>query len=39
MPHNDWREFEHTNYDYQKAWDKINNILIDHNIYVNDLID
>ena len=37
--HNGWREFKHTDYDYQKAWDKINSILEQHNINVDDLID
>ena len=36
--HNGWRDFKHTNYDYQKAWDKIHDILSEHNIDVDDLI-
>lgn len=36
--HNGWREFKHTDYDYEKAWDKIRDIISEHNIDVNDLI-
>jgi hypothetical protein len=35
--HNGWREFEDTDYDYEKSWDKIKVILADHNIDVDDL--
>jgi len=37
--HNGWREFKHTDYDYQKAWDKIIDIISEHNIDVDDLIE
>jgi hypothetical protein len=37
--HNGWREFKHSDYDYQKAWDKIHEILTDHNIDIDDLIE
>jgi hypothetical protein len=37
--HNGWREFKHTDYDYQKAWDKIREIIYEHNIDVDDLIE
>jgi len=37
--HNGWREFKHTDYDYQKAWDKIRDIISEHNIDVDDLIE
>lgn len=37
--HNGWREFKHTDYDYEKAWDKIKDIIAEHNIDVDDLIE
>jgi len=37
--HNGWRDFKHTDYDYQKAWDKINDLLEEHNINVDELIE
>lgn len=37
LVHNGWREFKHTDYDYQKAWDKINSLLSDHHINIDDL--
>lgn len=39
LVHNAWREFKHTDYDYQKAWGKINELLEEHNINIDDLID
>ena len=36
---NGWREFKHTDYDYEKAWDKIRDIISEHNIDVDDLIE
>lgn len=36
---NGWREFKHTDYDYEKAWDKIRDIISEHNINVDDLIE
>ena len=39
LVHNGWREFKHTDYDYPKAWDKINSLLREHNIDIDDLID
>ena len=35
--HNGWREFKHTDYDYEKAWGKIRKIVEEHNIDVDDL--
>ena len=35
--HNGWREFKHTDYDYEKAWSKINKIIEEHNIDIDDL--
>ena len=37
LVHNGWREFKHTDYDYTKAWDKINALLKEHNIDIDDL--
>jgi len=36
---NGWREFKDTDYDYHRAWDKINEIVEEHGINVNELID
>lgn len=37
LVHNGWRDFKGTNYDYHKAWDKINDLLDRYNININDL--
>ena len=37
LVHNGWREFKYTDYDYQKAWDKIRELLEEHNINIDDL--
>jgi hypothetical protein len=37
--HNGWREFKHSDYDYKKAWDKIRDIISEHNIDIDDLIE
>ena len=37
LVHNGWREFKHTDYDYQKAWDVIHRLLEEHSININDL--
>ena len=37
--HNGWREFKHTDYDYEKAWDKIRDIISEYNINIDDLAD
>lgn len=37
LVHNGWREFKHTNYEYEKAWDKINSLLEEYNIDIDDL--
>ena len=39
LVHNGWREFEGTDYDYNKSWDKIAQLLEKHNINIDDLID
>lgn len=37
LVHNGWRDFKHTDYDYQKAWDKIHELLDEHGINIDDL--
>ena len=37
LVHNGWRDFKHTDYDYQPAWDKIHSLLEEYNIDVDDL--
>lgn len=37
LVHNGWRDFKHTDYDYQKSWDKINSLLEEYNINPDDL--
>lgn len=39
LVHNGWREFKHTDYDYQKSWDKIHQLLDDYNIDIDDLVE
>jgi hypothetical protein len=38
LVHNGWREFKHTDYDYEKAWGKIHDLLEEHNIDIDDLV-
>ena len=38
LVHNGWREFKHTDYDYEKAWNKIHQLLKDYHIDIDDLI-
>jgi hypothetical protein len=37
LVHNGWREFKHTDYDYDKAWKKIWELLDEHGIVPDDL--
>ena len=37
LVHNGWREFKHTDYDYERAWTKIYDLLEEHHIDINDL--
>jgi hypothetical protein len=37
LVHNGWRDFKHTDYEWEKAWDKINSLLLEHGIDVDDL--
>ena len=39
LVNNGWRDFKHTDYDYQKSWGKIHELLDEYNIDVDDLID
>ncbi len=39
LVHNGWREFKHTDYDYEKAWTKIFELMSDYKIDIDDLID
>jgi hypothetical protein len=32
-----WRGFKHTDYNYEKAWDKINELLDEYNINIDEL--
>ena len=36
LVHNGWRDFKHSDYDYEPAWDKINELLEFYNINPND---
>ena len=38
LVHNGWREFKHTDYDYHIAWEKINTLLDEHNINIDEII-
>lgn len=37
LVHNGWREFKETDYEYEKAWDKIRKLLEEYNIDIDDL--
>lgn len=37
LVHNGWREFKHTDYDYEKSWEKINELLSVYGIDVEDM--
>ena len=39
LVNNGWRDFKHTDYDYGKAWNKINELLTEFSIDIDDLID
>lgn len=36
--HNGWREFKDTDVDYQIVWEKIDKIMKENNVDINDLI-
>ena len=35
---NGWRDFKHTDYDYRPAWEKINKLLEEYHIDVDELM-
>jgi len=37
LVHNGWRDFKHTDYDYETAWKKINELLDEHNIIIDEI--
>lgn len=37
LVHNGWREFKYTDYEYEKAWEKINELLEEHDINIDEL--
>jgi hypothetical protein len=37
--HNGWREFKDTDVDYQRVWEKIDEIMAENNINIDDLIE
>lgn len=39
LKHNAWRSFKNTDYDYQIAWNRINELLEEYKIDIDDLID
>lgn len=39
LVYNAWRGFKHTDYDYEKAWDKINELLDEYDINIDELWD
>jgi hypothetical protein len=38
LVHNGWRDFKHTDYDYEKAWGKIHELLDEYSINIDDLM-
>lgn len=39
LVHNGWRDFKHTDYDYQKSWDKIHELLTEYGIDIDSLVE
>lgn len=39
LRHNGWRRFKNSDYDYEKAWEVINELLNQYNINIDDLIE
>jgi len=37
LVNNGWREFKDTDYDYEPAWEKINKLLEEHGIDIEDI--
>jgi len=38
LKHNAWREYKETDYEYEIAWEKINQLLQEYNIDIDDLV-
>jgi hypothetical protein len=38
LVHNGWRDFKHTDYDYEPAWEKIHELLKDHGLDADELM-
>ena len=38
LVHNAWRDFKETDFEYEKAWDKIHELLEEYKINIDDLI-
>ena len=39
LVHNGWRDFKHTDYNFQKSWDKIYDLLREFDINIDDLVE
>lgn len=39
LVYNGWRDFKHTDYDYHKSWSKIQELLDEHNIKIDDMFE
>jgi len=39
LVHNGWRDFKHTDYEYEKSWDKIHELLKEHDIDIDMLVE
>lgn len=39
LVHNGWRDFKHTDYDYEPAWTKIHELLNEYSIDIDDLVE
>lgn len=39
LVNNGWREFKHTDYDYEKAWSKIHALLEEYKIDIDSLVE
>jgi uncharacterized lipoprotein len=37
LVHNGWREFKHTDHDWERSWQQINKLLDQHNINIDDI--
>jgi hypothetical protein len=37
LVHNGWRDFKHTDHDWERSWQQINKLLEQHNINIDDI--